>query len=136
MNTLYSKILKLSKPITQAYHSDITVHDKATLGKMVVGSLIVWTPVYHGSHLTWVSQPDDTLHTNTLESLRHRLNHFDAVADVFGNADGALVWYMLECTKVKRTAYGHVIKIEAADARELILMRIRDLERALYSSAA
>ena len=120
--TIYQKIKRISKPIVKHYLEDVTVHDRAACRKMRDGSIALWNCRTCGSHFVWVNHPEDTVDHETLESLRLRLNYFDAIAGDH--------WYMLE--QIGQS----VIPINTDQARDLFVSRLRAIEGAVKRLAA
>ncbi len=127
--TLYQRIKRHSHGILKHYDTDLTKHDRNSCASMVPGTSALWSVRSHGTHFVWLAHESDQIDRATLESLRNRLNHFDAVANVFGNEDGSDTWYCLECVGTKQN--GTVFKLDAKDAREVMLKRIKSFEREL-----
>ena len=130
--TLYQQIKRISRTTLKHYREDLTVHDRRLCAAMTPGTSALWTKRECGTHFIWVSVEADQSEfaiADTIESLRNRLNHFDAVAQVFGNEDGSNEWYMLECVGTKQN--GTVFALDANAARDILLQRIKSFERLL-----
>ena len=126
MPTIYSRLKRIAAKTIKAYHSDLTVHDRAACRKFKPHSTAIWTPREYGTHFIWCAQPDDAIDHKTLDSLRHALNWFDAVVSVFGSED----WYLLECAYTPQ--HGHVTKLDStSEARDFFVRRIKALEKRL-----
>lgn len=134
MTTIYSQIREIAKPIIQAYQTDVTVHDRRDVSKMVSGDTAVWAVRSHGSHLIHISMHGDAMTNATAESLCNGLKYFDAVTSVFVNEDGAPDWYFLEA--LARKGHGHVFKIDAQNARQFFVDRINAIESAIKKIVA
>ncbi len=132
--TIYQKLKKLARNTIKAYHEDLTVHDLRLCNMLKPGNVALWTCREHGTHFIWATHSDDKPDYATLESLRNRLNHFDAVAQVFGNEDGAMSWHVIEC--LGKPKHGTVFSANAEEARDLMVRRIKSLESYLYRQRA
>lgn len=132
--TLYQQIKRHSRGTLEHYQTDLTAHDRHSCASMKPGTSALWTVRNMGTHFVWVNHGSDEMNRTTLESLRCRLNYFDAVASVFGNEDGSDTWYMLEC--LGKAQNGTSFKLSANDARDIMLRRIKSYERELERRAA
>lgn len=132
--TIYQKIKRHSHNVIKHYETDLTVHDRRFCASMLPGDSAMWTCREHGTHFIWLSHHNDTPDHATLEDWRSRLNHFDAVASVFGNRDGAESWYLLEC--LGKPQHGTVVKLTADEARDCFVRKIKGLEYHLARKAA
>lgn len=125
MTAIYQHIKRIAKPVVKHYHDDLTVYDRRTCDTLTTGCTAFWMPREHGTHWTWHRCPVDAVDDDTLESLRNRLNHMDAVVSVFGNAQ----WYLIESTSGR---HGTVTAVETGKARQIMVDRIKAVEHKLY----
>ena len=116
--TIYQKIKHIAAKVVEHYKEDVTVHDLRLCNGMVPGNVAIWCPRQCGSHFTWLNHAEDAVDADTLESLRLRLNYWDAVDSTHDNVQ----WYVLECVGKKR--HGHVFSIDTAKARQMFVDKI------------
>jgi hypothetical protein len=51
LSAIFSQMSDIARPIVQAFLTDLTTHDRATLERMADGELFMWIPYRSGTHM-------------------------------------------------------------------------------------